>query len=87
MRRARALPINQLMLAAGSLMSPAAALPVLGGPPGENERPHLSFGLPTMSGTPSIIMLPDHCPWTQIRLGAGPPDASLAPMFLTGGTT
>ena len=50
MRCARALPIFQLMLAAGSLVSPAAA-PVLGGPPGENERPHL-LRLPTYVGHP-----------------------------------
>jgi hypothetical protein len=41
---ARALPVNQLMPAAGSRTSPAAT-PALGGPPGEIERPH-PFGGP-----------------------------------------
>jgi hypothetical protein len=39
MRCARALPTNQLMPAASSRTSPAAT-PLLGGRPGENERPH-----------------------------------------------
>ena len=39
MRYARALPTNQLMPAASSRTSPAATA-VLGGRPGENERPH-----------------------------------------------
>jgi hypothetical protein len=39
MRRARALPIHQLMPAASSRNSPVAT-PLLGGPPGKNERPH-----------------------------------------------
>ncbi len=39
MRHTRALPTNQLMPAASSRKSPAAT-PVLGGPPGKNERPH-----------------------------------------------
>jgi hypothetical protein len=43
------------------------------------------FGSPHTSGTPSIIMSPDHCPWTQIRPGAGTRNASPAPRFLTGG--
>ena len=38
-------------------------------------------------GTPSIIMSPDPCPWTQIRLGAGTPHASPAPCPTTGGST
>ena len=44
MRCARALPINQLMLAVGSRNDPAAT-PVLGGCPGKDERPH-PFGNP-----------------------------------------
>jgi hypothetical protein len=44
MRCARALPITQLMPAAGS-RTPPAATPVLGGRPGKNERPH-PFGSP-----------------------------------------
>jgi hypothetical protein len=44
MRRARALPINQLMLAASSCEVPVAT-PPLGGHPGKNERPH-PFGSP-----------------------------------------
>ena len=69
MRCVRALPITQLMPAAGSLGAPVATL-VLGGLPGKIERPHL-FASPRRSGTPSIIMSPDLSPWTQIRLGAG----------------
>lgn len=65
----RALPITQLMPAASSRKSPVAT-PLLGGRPGKNERPHL-FGSPHVGHPPSIIMSPDHCPWTQIRLGAG----------------
>jgi hypothetical protein len=41
MRCARALPIFQLMPAAGSLQSPVAT-PLLGGLPGKIERPHPS---------------------------------------------
>jgi len=70
MRCARALPMNQLMPAAGSLESPVATR-CPGGRPGKNERPHpLTARTP---GTPSIIMSPDPRPWTQIRLGAGTP--------------
>jgi hypothetical protein len=71
MRCARALPIIQLMPAAGSRSLPVAT-PLLGGLPGKNERPHRSAA--RTSGTPSIIMSPDHHPWTQIRLGAGTRD-------------
>ena len=39
MTRARALPTNQLMPAAGSRSCPVAT-PALGGRPGKNERPH-----------------------------------------------
>ena len=67
MARARVLPTIQLMPAASSRNSPAAT-PVLGGPPGKNERPHPL--LARTSGNPSIIMSPDHRPWTQIRLCA-----------------
>ena len=63
MRCARALPILQLMPAAGSRSLPVAT-PLLGGLPGKNERPHRSAA--RTSGTPSIIMSPDHHPWTQI---------------------
>ena len=68
MRCAHALPIVQLMPAASSRKTPVAT-PLLGGLPGKIERPHPSQA--RTSGTPSIIMSPDHCPWTQIRLGAG----------------
>ena len=74
MRCARALPIFQLMPAVGSRRSPVATS-LLGGLPGEIERPYL-FPART-SGTLSIIMLPDHCPWTQIRLGVGTRNARL----------
>jgi hypothetical protein len=83
MRCVRALPTLQLMPAAGSRNSPVA-IPLLGGLPGKNERPH-PFGSPT-PGTPSIIMSPDQGPWTQIRLGAGTPHASPAPCPTTGGS-
>jgi len=66
----RALPIHQLMLAAGSCKPPVATY-CLGGRPEKNERPHPSPA--RTSGTPSIIMSPDRRPWTQIRLGAGTP--------------
>jgi hypothetical protein len=56
MRCARALPIFQLMPAVGSRMAPVAT-PLLGGLPGEIERPHTSVA--RTSGTPSIIMSPD----------------------------
>ena len=72
---ARALSTNQLMPAASSCKSPAAT-PVLGGPPGKNERPHPS--LARTSGNPSIIMSPDPRPWTQIRLCAGTRDENIS---------
>jgi hypothetical protein len=75
MTRARGLPTNQLMPAASSRKAPAATL-ALGGPPGKNERPHPS--LARTSGNPSIIMSPDHRPWTQIRLCAGTRDERLS---------
>ena len=68
MRCARALPILQPMPAVGSRSSPVATS-LRGGLPAKIERPHPS--LARTPGTPSIIMSPDHCPWTQIRLGAG----------------
>lgn len=68
MRCMRALPIHPLMPATGSRMAPVATL-LLGGLPEKTERPHLS--VTRTPGTPSIIMSPDCCPWTQIRLGAG----------------
>lgn len=61
MRCVRALPITQLMLAAGSLSAPVATA-LLGGLPGKNERPH-----PVTSphvGHPILIMSPDPGPWT-----------------------
>jgi hypothetical protein len=82
MRYTRALPITQLMPAASSRSSPVATR-CLGGLPGKNERPHPSAA--RTSGTPSIIMSPDPCPWTQIRLGAGTRHASPAPTFIHGG--
>jgi len=70
MRCARALPLTQLMPAVSSRDIPAA-IRCPGGRPGKNERSH---PLPARTpGTPSIIMSPDPCPWTQIRLGAGTP--------------
>ena len=84
MARARVLPTIQLMPAASSRNSPAAT-PVLGRPPGKNERPHPL--LARTSGNPSIIMSPDHRPWTQIRLCAGTRNEHLSPHILfTGGT-
>jgi hypothetical protein len=84
MRCVRALPILQLMLAVGSRKVRVAA-PLLGGLPGKTQRPH-PFASPH-AGHPSIIMSPDQCPWTQIRLGAGTPHASPAPCPTTGGST
>jgi len=68
MRYAPALPINQLMPAASSRNTPAAT-PARVDRPGKKERPH-PVGSPH-AGHPSIIMSPDHRPWTQIWLGAG----------------
>jgi hypothetical protein len=70
----RALPINHLMLAVSSCKPPAATR-CLGGRPGKNERPHPPSA--RTPGTPSIIMSPDCCPWTQIRPGAGTPLSAL----------
>jgi hypothetical protein len=75
MRDACALPLTQLMPAAGSHELPVAT-PRLGGLPGKIERPH-PFSDPRTSGTPSIIMSPDCCPWTQIRLGVGTRNADI----------
>ena len=84
MRCARALPMNHLMPAASSSKVPAATRP--GGRPGKNERPHPSPA--RTPGIPSIIMSPEHRPWTQIRLGAGTPfHRSLPPPLLGGGST
>ena len=69
MRCARALPIHPLMPAASSC-TPPVATSLLDGLPEKIERPH-PFSDPHVGHTPSIIMSPDHCPWTQIRLGAG----------------
>jgi hypothetical protein len=70
MRCARALPITQLMPAAGSCKVPVAT-PLLGGLPGKTERPHL-FGSPHV-GHPIDHHVAGPRPWTQIRLGAGTP--------------
>ena len=71
MRRARALPIFQLMPAAGSRKVPVAT-PLLGGLPGKIERPH-HFTSPH-AGHPIHHHVTGPHPWTQIRLGAGTPD-------------
>ena len=68
MRCVRALPITQLMLAAGSRRSPVAT-PLLGGLPGKNERPH--FVTCPHAGHPINHHVAGPRPWTQIRLGAG----------------
>jgi hypothetical protein len=81
MAGARALPTNQLMPAASSRKAPEAT-PVLGGPPEKNERSRPS--LARTSGNPSIIMSPDHRPWTQIRLCAGTRDDISRTMFSHG---
>ena len=81
MRYARALPITPLMPAASSRNVPVATA-LLGGLPGKIERPH-PFSDPRTPGTPSIIMSPDYCPWTQIRLGAGTHNAYI--VLLAGG--
>lgn len=67
MRCARALPIDPLMPAAGSL-GPPVATPLLGGLPGKIERPHL-FASPH-AGHPIHHHVTGPGPWTQIRLGA-----------------
>jgi hypothetical protein len=68
MRCVRALPITQLMLAAGSLSAPVATA-LLGGLPGKNERPH--FLTCPHAGHPINHHVAGPRPWTQIRLGAG----------------
>jgi hypothetical protein len=68
MRCARALPTIHLMPAAGSCYPPAATPSGVDAPERMSGR---ALSSPHMSGTPSIIMSPDHRPWTQIRLGAG----------------
>jgi hypothetical protein len=68
MRCVRALPITQLMLAAGSLSAPVAT-PLLGGLPGKNERTH--FLTCPHAGHPIDHHVAGPRPWTQIRLGAG----------------
>ena len=81
MRCARALPILQLMPAASSrrLLSPPRCW--VDFPERLSGRTPLAARTP---GTPSIIMSPDHRPWTQIRLGAGTRNASPAPHSVTG---
>jgi len=68
MRCVRALPITQLMPAASSRKSPVATRSWVDVPERMSDR---TSSAARTSGTPSIIMSPDHCPWTQIRLGAG----------------
>ena len=72
MRYARALPTNQLMPAVGSRNPPAATLRWVDAPKRMSGR---TLRQPARPGTPSIIMSPDDCPWTQIRLCAGTHDA------------
>ena len=74
MRCVRALPIFQLMPAVGSRRSLSPPRCWVDFP--ERLSGRTPFPART-SGTPSIIMSPDHCPWTQIRLGAGTPNARL----------
>ena len=57
MARARVLPTIQLMPLRPAPAIPLRPPPVLGGPPGKNERPHPL--LARTSGNPSIIMSPD----------------------------
>ena len=73
MRYARALPIYQLMPATSSRKPPAATRWV-DDPKRMSGRTHSAARTP---GTPSIIMSPDHRPWTQLRLGAGTPPLAL----------
>ena len=82
MRYAPAMPIYQLMPAASSLGVPVAT-PLLGGLPGEIERPH-PFSSPHV-GHPIHHHVAGLCPWTQIRLGAGTRHASPESRFLVGG--
>ncbi len=68
MRCVRALPITPLMPAASSrkvLPPPRCWVDLPERLSGRTPSPART------SGTPSIITSPDHCPWTQIRLGAG----------------
>jgi hypothetical protein len=68
MRCARALPITPLMPAAGSRKVLPPPLCWVDAPERMSGRTPLTA---RTSGTPSIIMSPDCCPWTQIGLGAG----------------
>lgn len=77
MRCAPAMPINQLMPAASSLVVPVATA-LLGGLPGKTERPHLRA--PHL-GHPIDHHVAGHRPCTQIRLGAG---TRYAPTFARG---
>jgi hypothetical protein len=82
MRRARALPIFQLMPAVGSRKVPVAT-PLLGGLPGKTERPHLFSAAPHV-GHPINHHVTGPRPWTQIRLGAGTPDVVSRTIFMHG---
>ncbi len=68
MRCVRALPITQLMHAASSRIVPPPPLCWVDVPERMSGRTPSTARPP---GTPSIIMSPDDCPWTQIRPGAG----------------
>jgi len=68
MRCMRALPIFQLMPAAGSRNLPVATA-LMGGLPGKTERPHHFTSPP--AGHPIYHHVAGLSPWTQIRLGAG----------------
>lgn len=72
---ARALPINQLVPAVSSCQASAATPALVDLPERMRDRQPLAARTP---GIPSIIMSPDFRPWTQIRLGAGPRNASFA---------
>lgn len=69
MKPARALPLIELMFAASSRNCPVATPHWVGAPERLSGR---RFSPARCAGnTPSTIMSPDQCPWTQIRLGAG----------------
>jgi hypothetical protein len=81
MRCARALPITPLMPAAGSRKVLPPPLCWVDAPERMSGRTPLTARTP---GTPSIIMSPDCCPWTQIRLGAGTRNERLPHTFSPG---
>ena len=73
----RALPIHQLMPAVSSCKAPAATRVWVDAPERMSGRTHHQ---PAPPGTPSIIMSPDHRPWTQIRLAPARHSASNRPI-------